>query len=136
MDKLSTQIINGLKLELDSNQEIAKVLTALKSFLSEEFDTYFESIDELFKESITNGGLIPLGYTTLEQEELIDINLGFDLVNLQLVKSANGTNGLDYKNYESYETVQMALESISAYEFDELIHFDVGSNWLINTLID
>lgn len=136
MNKLSTQIVNGLKLELDSYQEMAKVLTALKKFLSEEFDTYFENVDELFKESITNGGLIPLGYTTLEREELIDINLGFDLVNLQLVKSADGMNGLEYKEYESYENIQVALESISTYEFDELILFDVDSNWLINTLID
>lgn len=95
-----------------------------------EVETSLQAILEQSK----NNELIPVGYTTLAESELIEIQAYIDLKQFHLVKKAFGTNDRTYQECEvlTDEDIENGYMFI---EFEDLVQLNVDSEMLINRLL-
>ena len=93
-----------------------------------------ETSPQAILEQSKNNELIPVGYTTLAESELIEIQAYIDLKQFQLVKIAFGMNDRTYQEYEvlTDEDIENGYMFI---EFDNLVQLNVDSEMLINKLL-
>lgn len=112
------------------------ILKEIVEFLEVEYETDYEDINELIKETLKSEFFIPVAYTTYAECEDIEINCYFDLPNLRLITKATGNNGLVLEEIEWYENVEQAIDAINGFRFDELVVLKEDTDWVIDKLLD
>ncbi|MCG1072138.1 hypothetical protein K4P50_11215 [Staphylococcus epidermidis] len=109
-------------------------LHAIKEFLFNEYDTEFDSLEDMIKEVLSLNLSIPIAYTTLEDDEDIQIQVYLEINNNKLTKRVSGSNTLAHEEVEFFKNEEEMLEAIHYLTFDELISLNADTDWLIQTL--
>ncbi|HEK6547227.1 hypothetical protein [Staphylococcus caprae] len=109
-------------------------LYAIKEFLFNEYDTEFDSLEDMIKEVLSLNLSIPIAYTTLADDEDIQIQVYLEVNNNKLTKRVSGSNTLTHEEVEFFKNEEEMLEAIHYLTFDELISLKADTDWLIQTL--
>lgn len=133
--KLELLKVNNRCIQIEEDSVLGKLLLVIKEYLEDEYDICYESIEKLYSESIENDGLIPFAHTTLEDNKLIHIDVGFDLANLKMVQKIHGTNSLVHEEYHDFEDLNDVIDELQWCDFNALIYHEASDEYLINTLI-
>ena len=94
-------------------------LHAIKEFLFNEYDTEFDSLEDMIKEVLS---------LNLQIQVYLEIN------NNKLTKRVSGSNTLTHEEVEFFKNEEEMLEAIHYLTFDELISLNADTDWLIQTL--
>lgn len=109
-------------------------LHAIKEFLFNEYDTEFDSLEDMIKEVLSLNLSIPIAYTTLEDDEDIQIQVYLELKYQKLTKRVTGSNTLAHEEVEFFKNEEEMLEAIQYFTFDELVSLKADTDWLIQIL--
>lgn len=110
------------------------VLQSIKTFLENEYETEFNDTESLLQHTMTELVVIPIAYTTLEDDEDLEIQTSLDIQNRKLIKRVTGSNTLVHEEAEFYENDESMITAIEQYTFNELIYLEADSDWLIKVL--
>lgn len=110
------------------------VLQSIKTFLENEYETKFSDTESLLQHTMTELVVIPIAYTTLEDDEDLEIQTSLDIQNRKLIKRVTGSNTLIHEEVEFYENDESMITAIEQYTFNELIYLEADSDWLIKVL--
>ncbi|QDW97569.1 hypothetical protein DWB88_13570 (plasmid) [Staphylococcus warneri] len=115
-------------------QNQGHTLQAIKEFLFYEYDTEFNSLEDMAKTFMTDTLTIPLAHTTFEDDEDIQIQVYLELKYQKLTKRVTGSNTLAHEEVEFFKNEEEMLEAIQYFTFDELVSLKADTDWLIQIL--
>lgn len=122
---------SNIEINLDNKRPI---LQSIKAFLETEYETKFSDAESVLQHTMTEMVVIPIAYTTLENDEDLEIQTSLDIQNRKLVKRVTGNNSLVHEEVEFYKNDKSMIAAIEQYTFNELIYLEADSDWLIKVL--
>lgn len=132
---LEREVLESINLDIKEDSALRRLIEAIDDLFERMYDRK-DSVEEIFMEGLKNEGLVPMAYSTLEDDETIEVKAMFDLNNLMMVTSIQGTNSLVHQETKLFNDVDEVIEDFQWCDFECLTSYSADADWLIKTLHD